>query len=174
MTRVKRHTLRILLCALALTGMGNLQAQSTAVPADSPAMRRVLALGEDRPDRHIEIMRRAVAPYLADAQCPEAHRPVDAFMNETRASMALYLDQNRYVDSVARIYESAFTAQELDELAAFFESDIGRRLLEKRVDLFEKNHPLSQVFVVGCEPEFNMRLERLRSEINRLPPVCGL
>ncbi|MBU3820676.1 DUF2059 domain-containing protein [Flavobacteriaceae bacterium XHP0103] len=84
------------------------------------------------------------------ATVPEASK--DAYLKEANATLeGLY-------DKLAELYMNEFTEAEIEELTAFYHSDLGKKLAQKQLGLSQKAMMLSQTWgmeVQGIAQKYN-------------------
>ncbi|MNT21075.1 hypothetical protein D3C72_1563990 [compost metagenome] len=64
-----------------------------------------------------------------------------------------------------KIYTSNFSESELKELIAFYESPLGRKVLDKMPALTQQSAQLTQSRLEGAVPEVNKLLSDMTSEL---------
>ncbi|MCF4098026.1 DUF2059 domain-containing protein [Maritalea mediterranea] len=109
----------------------------------------------------VNVLKR-VADALAK-QNPEVSREI---VEEGRDLAQEYLDgENKLYPQFARIYALRFTPEELEEIIAFYESEVGQKLLENNVGINRDLKAAVKVWENNFLTDFEMQLrDRLEAE----------
>jgi hypothetical protein len=92
---------------------------------------------------------------------PEVDRAYDTILPIVMESMSDRMD--KAVDEIAALYASNFSAQELRELAAFYRSPTGQKLVEKQPLIAKESMAIGQKFGQAVAKEIQGRIvEELR------------
>jgi hypothetical protein len=68
--------------------------------------------------------------------------------------------QDAFMDPMARIYASRFSADDLRALNAYFSSDAGRRMISQQAELAREGMQVGQKFAISIMPEVNRRFKQ--------------
>lgn len=140
--RAKRHifhTLRIAFAALLL-GAAPLHAQEIS-PEQLDLARKYVELTDRAQVYEISVVQTGIDTYQTLlAQNPELSTELDEVVGNT--VQAYRGRKNELIDQFARVYAQRFTTDELTEIVAFYESDLGQKLSQQN---FEANQQLTAI-----------------------------
>jgi hypothetical protein len=151
-------TSRVLLIAAACAGLGVAPgfAQAGRVPADSlkrMGIRRLLEI--QRTDSlMLEGIERALAAQPMNPDLPEGF--YEALVARARRDVAVF------VERLVPVYDSLYTAQEVDALIAFYRTPLGRRLIETQPQLMDATMQLGQQWGMELTGQVLVDLSRQR------------
>lgn len=98
---------------------------------------------------------------LVDSQIQQM--PVLApYKPEMLAFLNKYMSWDSIKDEVIVMYSETFTAQELQELAAFYQTPLGKKALKKMPELVAKGAAMGQQRVQAHEAEFEAMIKKAR------------
>jgi hypothetical protein len=141
--------------ALALLWTAPAVAQS-APEAEAAAKELIIAMRADQQVKNVfPIIMQQLRPMITQNN-PDAARDFDALM-----PIALGLMNERtveFVGAIAASYARNFSADELRQVAAFYNSPIGQKLLDKQPALLQESAVISQKFGQGVAADLQKRM----------------
>lgn len=128
MSRYARVTSLLLAFGMIAVADAAAQAPSSGDTPKRVAIRRLLALQQTD-----SIMLRGIETELASEEArPDPSLPA-GFMDSVKARMRR--DIGQFVERLVPVYDSLYTADEVTQLIAFYQSPLGRRMVETQVPL---------------------------------------
>ena len=157
---------RFVLLSLAVLAM------STATVADEVSHReaahRVLeaSQAEKSLDQVLEIFDGMLAQQMASLDLPaegqEAAREMQAEMTSWMTDLLRWEEMSAFLETM---YVEVFSEEELNQLADFYDSEIGQKLLERQPEILQKTMEWTQGQVAERMPEFLERVEARTKEL---------
>ena len=93
----------------------------------------------------------------SSTQMPEEHRA--SFVKVMQAFMTKYYTWDALKDNFAKLYAAEFTENELKQLAAFYDSPIGKKVSQKTPLLLQKGMAMGQQVVTDHRPELEQMMK---------------
>lgn len=158
---LRRLTAAILLSGTMLVSAAPLQAQQEISPEHLAAARQYVDMTDSAQlyertliEMGLQVMR------LMIQEDPSLREPL---INALQTVYDGYLlNRDPLYNQFARIYAIRFSPEELDEIIAFYESDVGRKLLGQNAGI---NEDLQTVLAVWSRNTSNEFLSRVRAEL---------
>ena len=78
------------------------------------------------------------------------------------------IDFSEFEPAMVHIYDKHFSAEEIQGLLAFYESDIGRRFIEKQPAIVQDSMAAGQAWAIGIQEKLRTKLEERGFKPTRL------
>lgn len=154
----------VLVVAVFLLSFNNLFAQANQTkanitPAHFKAAEEVLlASGADK---EFKTSLKAVVDQYGE-QVPLEKR--DKFKQVLNDFLAKYADWESVKDNLTSMYAEAFTEAELKQLAAFYRTPLGKKVIEEQPLLLQKSVQLGQTLIASHQIELQQQLQEVFKE----------
>ncbi|WP_271411095.1 DUF2059 domain-containing protein [Pseudomonas sp. Q1-7] len=100
------------------------------------------------------------------AQAPASKKAtLETYQAKANAALDKAVGWDKLKPELVKIYTSAFSESELKELIAFYESPLGKKVLEKMPALTQQSAQLTQSRLEAAVPEVNKLLSEMASEL---------
>jgi hypothetical protein len=147
----------ITLICLFILSAGSIKAQTTE-PSFTPgqlkaAERCLIATGIDK--QFGDIINKTIS--TGSTQIPEEHRA--SFVKVMKTFMGQYFTWDVLKDRIAKLYATEFTESELNQLTAFYNTPLGKKVGEKLPMLMQKGMLLGQQAVEEHRPELEQMMK---------------
>lgn len=117
-------------------------------------------------DQVMEAMESMLSQQLATMDLPAEGREAAARMQaELMSFMAEAMTWEDLRDFMVDTYSELFTEQELLELAEFYESDLGQKMIARQPEILQRSMSWSQQAIQERMPELQRRVEAARREL---------
>lgn len=108
------------------------------------------------------------AQRFAEAQAPQSQRAVlEGYQAKANAALDRAIGWDKLEPDMVRLYTSNFSETELKELMAFYQSPLGRKVLEKMPTLAAQSVQISQARLQPAVPEVNKLLSEMSAELQK-------
>lgn len=87
---------------------------------------------------------------------------------EVWADIREEIDFSEFEPAMVHIYDKHFSANEIEGLLAFYESDIGRRFIEKQPAIVQDSMAAGQAWALGIQEKLRAKLEKRGFKPTRL------
>lgn len=105
---------------------------------------------------------------FAEAKAPAAKKAVlERYQARADAALDRAIGWDKLRPELVKLYAGAFSEQELKELIAFYQSDLGRKMLEKLPELNMRSAQITQARVEDVAPEVNSLLADMMAELKQ-------
>lgn len=109
----------------------------------------------------------------ANADCPAVRRVVDAFAGDTARLIGQSLSGDAFVAEVAQVYVDVFTLEEIEAVADFYRTPVGRKMLERMPELMGRSMEISQRMVADMMPGIESLVGRFTDKIATAEAACS-
>ena len=111
------------------------------------------------------------AQRFAQAQAPANKQALlESYQAKANAALDRAIGWDKLEPDMIKLYTSNFSESELQELMAFYQSPIGRKVLEKMPVLASQSVQISQARLQAAVPEVNKLLEAMTAELGSPKP----
>lgn len=111
------------------------------------------------------------AQRFAQAQAPTSKQALlESYQAKANAALDKAVGWDKLKPDMVRLYTSNFDEQELKQLIAFYESPLGRKVLQKMPTLTAQSAELTQSKLEGAVPEVNKLLADMSDELGIKQP----
>ncbi|QKE62668.1 DUF2059 domain-containing protein [Aquipseudomonas campi] len=111
------------------------------------------------------------AQRFAQAQAPaDKQALLESYQVKADAALNRAIGWDKLEPDMIKLYTSTFSESELQELMAFYQSPIGRKVLEKMPVLAAQSVQISQSRLQAAVPEVNRLLEEMSAELDKQKP----
>jgi uncharacterized protein len=100
---------------------------------------------------------------------PSQREAADRLEKNVQNLLADKLSFTKMKESYVNAYTSAFTAEELQGLAAFYKTPLGRAYVKKLPELTSRMMDIAQTRVAQLEPEIRKMTDEFAAELNKAP-----
>lgn len=106
------------------------------------------------------------AQRFAQAQAPETKKALlESYQAKANASLNKAVGWDKLKPDMVKLYTSNFSEQELKELIAFYQSPLGKKVLETMPSLTAQSAQLTQAKLETAVPEVNKLLADMTAEL---------
>jgi hypothetical protein len=98
---------------------------------------------------------------------PEAYQSARRHLEKINALIARELQWQEIKDDYISLYTAAFTEEELHQLIGFYNTPVGRKVVEKRPVLMRQSMEIGRQQVMRIMPEIEMLSEEMVRDIRR-------
>lgn len=110
------------------------------------------------------------AQRFAEAQAPADKKALlESYQAKANAELNRAIGWDKLEPDMVKLYTTTFTEAELKELMAFYQSPVGRKVLEKMPLLAGQSVQISQQRLQSAVPEVNKLLEQMSVELGGKP-----
>ncbi|AYC33589.1 DUF2059 domain-containing protein [Pseudomonas cavernae] len=111
-------------------------------------------------------VQRMFAQRFAQTKAPEAKKAVlESYQAKANTALDKAVGWDKIKPDMVKLYTSNFTEQELKDLLAFYESPLGKKMLQKMPELTAQSAQLTQAKLESAVPQVNKLLEDMTSEL---------
>ena len=118
-------------------------------------------------------MQEQLSATSANADCPAVRRVVDGFAGDTARLIGQSLGGDAFLAEVAQVYVDVFTLEEIETVAAFYRSPVGRKMLDKMPELMARSMEISQRMVADMMPGIESLVGRFTDKIATAEASCA-
>ncbi|MBM7059665.1 DUF2059 domain-containing protein [Pseudomonas sp. UL073] len=106
------------------------------------------------------------AQRFAQTKAPEAKKPLlESYQAKANAALDNAVGWDKIKPDMVKLYTGAFTEQELKDLLAFYDSPLGKKMLEKMPGLTQQSAQLTQSKLEAAVPQVNKLLSDMTAEL---------
>ncbi|MES2818051.1 MAG: DUF2059 domain-containing protein [Pseudomonadota bacterium] len=110
------------------------------------------------------------AQRFAQAQgSPDKQALLESYQAKANASLDKAVGWDKLQPDMVKLYTSNFSEQEVKDLIAFYQSPLGKKVLEKMPALTEQSAKLTQAKLEAAVPEVNKLLADMTAELQPKP-----
>ncbi|MDZ3822557.1 MAG: DUF2059 domain-containing protein [Pseudoxanthomonas sp.] len=109
----------------------------------------------------------------ADVDCPAVRTVVDSFAGDTARLIGQSLSGDAFLSEVAQVYVDVFTLDEIEAVAEFYRTPVGRKMLDKMPELMQRSMEISQRMVADMMPGIESLVGRFTDKIATAEAVCA-
>jgi len=112
------------------------------------------------------------AQRFAEAKAPESKKAtLESYQAKANAALDMAVGWNKIKPDMVALYTSNFTEKELKDLIDFYQSPLGKKVLEKMPTLTAQSAQLTQAKLESAVPEVNKLLQDMSSELGAGSPA---
>jgi hypothetical protein len=164
-----RHSWMVAVLLLVSLGAAPAQVPPAAPNAAATAAARSLVTTMKLADQFKAIMPvilQGLKPAIVQGR-PEVERDLDAMMPKLLEAFSPYY--NQMIDGIVSVYATNFTADELREIEAFYNTSTGQKMLLKTQTVMQQSMQVGQLFgQKAAEDLRNVAVEELRKKGHKI------
>lgn len=159
---IKRVSTVICLLAVSLLWPGQVPAQTPSPEALAAAKELIIASkAAEQVKTLVPILMQQMKPAIVQNR-PQVARAYDEIIPVIVEAMNSKLDV--FMDASAIVYANQFTAAEMREIAVFYRTPVGQKLIEKLPVVMQQSMQLGQKFAESLLPELQ---DKIRQELKK-------
>ncbi len=111
------------------------------------------------------------AQRFAEAQAPDTKKALlERYQAQANTALDKAIGWDKLKPDLVALYTSQFSETELNQLIAFYESPLGKKMLSKLPELNARSAQLTQVKLESAVPEVNNLLSEMTAELEKQKP----
>lgn len=118
-------------------------------------------------------MQEQLATSSANADCPAVRTVVDGFAGDTARLIGQSLGSDDFLSEVAQVYADVFTLEEIEAVAEFYRTPVGRKMLDRMPELMQRSMEISQRMVADMMPGLESLVGRFADKIVSAEAACA-
>ncbi len=155
------------LCGAALLAAMSTQAMADTASHDAQAEKFLRLAHADRLTVPVySQVQQMFAQRFAEAKAPESKKAtLETYQAKANAALDKAVGWEKIKPDLVTLYTSNFSEAEIKDLIAFYQSPLGKKVLEKMPTLTAQSAQLAQARLEGAVPEVNKLLQDMSSEL---------
>lgn len=155
------------LCTAALLACASGQALADAASHAADTEKFLLLMRADKLTVPVYAqVQHMFAQRFAEAKAPQSQQSVlESYQARANAALDRAVGWERLKPELVRLYTASFSEQEIGELIEFYESPLGRKVMEKMPALTAQSAQLTQAKLEQAVPEVNKLIEDMQKEL---------
>ncbi|WP_437884009.1 DUF2059 domain-containing protein [Pseudomonas sp. LRF_L74] len=163
--------LRLLFCSILLVASSPVFADAASHDADAKKFLQLTRADKLAVPVYAQVQQ-MFAQRFAEAKAPESKKALlESYQAKANAVLDRAIGWDKLEPDMVKLYTTNFSEAELKELLAFYQSPVGRKVLERMPQLAARSVELSQKHLQSAVPEVNKLLQDMSTELN--PPAAG-
>lgn len=162
--------LRLLCSALLLVGSSSVFADAASHAAEAERFLTLTHADKLSVPVYTQVQQ-MFAERFAQAQAPQNKRVLlERYQAKADEALNRAIGWGKLKPDMVKLYTTTFTEAELKELMAFYQSPVGRKVLEKMPALASQSIQISQQRLQAAVPEVNKLLAEMTAELEAKQP----
>ncbi|MGE8410221.1 MAG: DUF2059 domain-containing protein [Pseudomonas sp.] len=159
--------LRALCTAVALVCASGQVPADTASHNASAERFLVLAHADKLPTPIYMQVQQMFGQRFQQTKAPESKKAVlDSYLSKANAALDSSIGWNKLKPDMIKLYTATFSESELKDLVAFYESPLGKKVLEKMPQVTQQSAQLTQQKLESAVPVVNKLLDDMTKELD--------